>query len=136
MRELDRKRPYGTILPAWSGNGGEFDRAAHFSQDGRYFDGQGIEIVVGQPLKRKPPAPVAPRKADVAPDGSTVAPSDADAIMSPLELIERHTSLPLRKLRERAEVILASLDLPCPKTREAILEALLEATETHRRSHE
>jgi hypothetical protein len=136
MRELDRKRPYGSILPAWSGPGGQFDRNAHFSQDGRYYDGQGLEIVVGQPLKRKPPAPVSPRKGDRAPDGNLSAPSDADAIRSPLELIERHAQLPLRKLRERAEVILASLDLPCPKSREAILEALLEATETHRRSHE
>jgi hypothetical protein len=136
MRELDRKRPYGTILPAWSGNGGEFDRAAHFCQDGRYYDGQGLEIIVGQPLERKAPAPVSPRKADRAPDGSIVAPSDADMINSPLDLIERHSSLPLKKLRERAEVILASVDVPCPKSREAILGALLEVLETHRRSHE
>src|SRR5262245_44576640 len=125
MLMLDRKRPFGTILPAWSGPGGQFDRAAHYQQDGRYFDGQGIEIVVGRPLERKPPTPVSPSKADRAPDGSTVAPSDADAIRSPIELIERHAQLPLRKLRERAQAILASLDLPCPKSREAILEALL-----------
>jgi hypothetical protein len=136
MQMLDRKRAFGTILPPWSGDGGQFDRAAHFSQDGKWFDGQGLEIIPGRPLERKPPTPVSPRKVDRAPDGSTVAPSDADAIMSPLELIERHTSLPLKKLRERAEVVLASLDLPCPKSREAILDALLDAVETHRRSHE
>jgi hypothetical protein len=122
MLTLDRKRPYGTINPPWSGNAGEFDRAAHFSQDGKWFDGQGLEIIVGKPLERKPPTPVSPRK--------------TDAINSPFELLQRHKELPLKKLRERAEVILASLVQPCPKSREAILEALLGALETHRRSHE
>jgi hypothetical protein len=112
MQMLDRKRPYGTVNPPWSGNADEFDRAAHFSQDGKWFDGQGLEIVPGKPLERKPPTPVSPRKADLAPNGAATATADAAAIRSPLELIERHKELPLRALRERAETILATVGEP------------------------
>jgi ATP-dependent DNA ligase len=41
MLTLDRKRHFGVVSPPWSGDGGEFDRAAHFSQDGKWFTNGG-----------------------------------------------------------------------------------------------
>jgi hypothetical protein len=136
MLILDKKKAYGTISPPCIPPGHQFDRPAHYQQDERFFDGEGIEIIPGEPKPKKPPKPVSPRKADVAPNGSATAPTDADSIMSPFELLQRHNQLPLNKLRQRAEVILGSLNLPCPERRADILEALLNAIETHPRSHE
>jgi hypothetical protein len=130
---LDRSKPFGTVSPPWSGERGEFDRPAHYGQNGRLFDRDGLEIVPGRPLKRKPSA--APPRLELAPNGQA-APSDADAIMSPGELLARADELPLSKLRQRAGVILGKSGETCPSTRAEIVAPLEVVLDQGRRSHE
>jgi hypothetical protein len=119
---LDRSRKFGSISPPWLGNKGtELDRPAFFEQDGRVFDRDGLEIVVGRGLPRKPAGPVTP---ELAPSGKP-APADWLAINSPAELFLRAEELPDRQLHARAEAIFATLARPCPATRGAIIEELM-----------
>jgi hypothetical protein len=129
-KQLDKTKSYGVICG--TGDSDAFDRAPHYEQNGKLYDAAGILITPGgEPLKRKP---VAPRKPELSPLG-TRAPADADAIRSPGELLQRSDELPLRKFRERAQVILAELgEPPCPPTasREQIEEQLAEILNAHR----
>jgi hypothetical protein len=124
MLKLDKSKPYAVISPSWSGKKNEFDRPAYFQQDRAFFDKDGFQIVAGQPREPEPIA--APRESDLAPSGASRPPSDYQAITSPFMLLQRHVELPLPALRERAQVVLRSLNKPCPQSRKQIVEALLE----------
>jgi hypothetical protein len=125
MLKLDKTKPYGVISPGWFGPKDEFDRPAYFKQGRNLFDKDGLQIIAGQ--RREPEPPAALEKADVAPNGALLPPSDVQAITSPLELLQRHREIPLRHLQERARSIFGRLHKPYPtETRAEVLEGLLE----------
>lgn len=131
MRKLDRKRPFGKISPPYQQE--NFDRAAFYEQDGRFFDQHDREIVPGIPLaeqlaKVDAAAGTESRHpldhdGDGRPGGSLPA-GPVDSAMTPAELLRQADEMPWAQFRKQAKLIFGPT---CPASKEDIKRALQEA---------
>lgn len=120
MLRLDRTQPFGKVCS--TGELAEelgLDRTPFYEQNGHLFDQHDRVIIKGQPLEPDPPPPPPERTAD-----GRIAPGDAEAIVSPTELLRRVNELPWPTFRKRAKAILGDT---CPPSKDAIIEALKSA---------
>ena len=142
---LENSPDVGKVTPTgWRGDNDEFDRAACYHYDGKFFDAHGIEIVPGKNLKRAaappPPPPVeepdegeeieeqaaAPRNESEV--RSVAPPVTKSAPISPAELLERADSMAFAKFAAAAKSILGPT---CPAGKQAIVAALRETIAGH-----
>jgi len=112
MQKLDENKPYGRVTPPY--HAANFDRPAHYEQDGCMFDGSGLEIIPGKPLERTVAVEV--KAEDQVPSGD----------LTPLELLEQVDSLKWPKFRAQAKRILGEV---CPPNKEGMVSALKDAVE-------
>lgn len=114
MLKLDRDRPFGKFTPPWMGEAGaEFDRPAHYEQDGRNFDQHYREIVPGQPLA-----------SEVKAQDESVAAAAEEEMLSPAALLAGANTIPWAKFNKEAKRILGAT---CPAGKAAIVGALQTA---------
>jgi hypothetical protein len=112
MRKLDKDEDYGWITPPWRKK--EWDRAAHFDQNGRFFDQHGLEIIAGQPLD----------KVETEEKVKEVVVKAKAVPISPPQLIAAAKTMPWPKFHKEARRILGK---DCPSNKAAIVDALQAA---------
>lgn len=105
--QLDRTRPFGTVSPPLMEE--DFDRPAHYEQDGKLFDAHDRLIIPGEPLPGQ-----APKKVE----------AEAVEVVSVSELLATVDSTPWFKWLKQAKAVLGPT---CPAGKSSILEALREA---------
>lgn len=121
---IDETKPYGKVCSGHElAEEFDLDRTPFYEQDGMLFDSRKRAIIKGQRIEPDPPPAPVERT-----DDGRAAPGDAEAIVSPIELIRRAGELPWPTFRKRAKAILGDT---CPQSKAAILEALKAALQEY-----
>ncbi len=110
MKKLNRNKPFGKITPPYDMP--DLDRAAHYEQDGMFFDGHDREIVPGQPLQLVQEPKVEPAE---------VAVVDTEVTSAAELLLKRSENMSVVELRKEAKIVLGD---DAPKKAADIIEAL------------